>query len=136
MDVDHVNNLGWTALLEAVILLSDGGPRHQAIVRMLLDAGADPELADTRRRDAAGPRAAPAARPRWRRSCVEARRGHAERGGRLADQLEVREGGQHRLAADLRVAEPIVTSSSLRVSFELITIPSPQRAWRTRSPSR
>ena len=29
-----------------------------------------------------------------------------------------------------------VTSSSLRVSFELTTIPSPQRAWRTRSPSR
>ena len=27
-------------------------------------------------------------------------------------------------------------SSSLRVSFELTTIPSPQRAWRTRSPSR
>ena len=28
------------------------------------------------------------------------------------------------------------TSSSLRVSFELTTMPSPQRAWRTRSPSR
>jgi hypothetical protein len=25
--VDHVNRLGWTALLEAIIL-SDGGPRH------------------------------------------------------------------------------------------------------------
>jgi ankyrin repeat protein len=45
VDVDHVNNLGWTALLEAVIL-GQGGPEHQAIVRMLLDAGADPELAD------------------------------------------------------------------------------------------
>ena len=45
IDVDHVNNLGWTALLEAVILGS-GGPDHQAIVRLLLDAGADPELAD------------------------------------------------------------------------------------------
>ena len=45
VDVDHVNNLGWTALLEAVILGS-GGPAHQEIVRMLLDAGADPELAD------------------------------------------------------------------------------------------
>ena len=45
VDVDHVNNLGWTALLEAVIL-GDGGPRHQAIVRMLVDHGADPELAD------------------------------------------------------------------------------------------
>jgi ankyrin repeat protein len=45
VDVDHVNNLGWTALLEAVIL-GTGGAAHQAIVRLLLDAGADPELAD------------------------------------------------------------------------------------------
>ena len=45
IDVDHVNRLGWTALLEA-ILLSDGGPRHQQIVRLLLEAGADPDLAD------------------------------------------------------------------------------------------
>ena len=45
VDVDHVNGLGWTALLEAIIL-SDGGPAHQEIVRMLLDAGADPDLAD------------------------------------------------------------------------------------------
>lgn len=45
VDVDHVNKLGWTALLEA-ILLSDGGPRHQEIVRLLIDAGADTDLAD------------------------------------------------------------------------------------------
>lgn len=45
VDVDHVNKLGWTALLEA-ILLSDGGPRHQAIVALLIDAGADVDLAD------------------------------------------------------------------------------------------
>ncbi|MEZ5829562.1 MAG: ankyrin repeat domain-containing protein [Dongiaceae bacterium] len=45
IDVNHVNNLGWTALLEAVIL-SDGGPHHLEIVRMLLAAGADPNLAD------------------------------------------------------------------------------------------
>lgn len=45
IDVDHVNRLGWTALLEA-ILLSDGGPRHQAIVALLIEAGADVDLAD------------------------------------------------------------------------------------------
>ena len=45
IDVNHVNNLGWTGLLEAVIL-SDGGPRHIEIVRLLLAAGADPNLAD------------------------------------------------------------------------------------------
>ena len=43
--VDHVNRLGWTALLEAIIL-GDGGERHQQIVAMLLNAGADPDLAD------------------------------------------------------------------------------------------
>jgi ankyrin repeat protein len=45
VDVDHVNNLGWTGLLEAIIL-ADGDAAHQEIVRLLLDAGADPELAD------------------------------------------------------------------------------------------
>jgi ankyrin repeat protein len=45
IDVDHVNNLGWTALLEAVIL-SDGGPRHIEIVKLLLGAGANPNIAD------------------------------------------------------------------------------------------
>ncbi len=45
MDVDHVNNLGWTALLEAVIL-GDGGTAHQETVQALLDGGADPGLAD------------------------------------------------------------------------------------------
>jgi ankyrin repeat protein len=45
VDVDHVNNLGWTALLEA-ILLSDGGPHHQAIVALLIEHGADVNLAD------------------------------------------------------------------------------------------
>lgn len=39
IDVDHVNDLGWTALLEAVIL-GDGGPVHQEIVGLLVDAGA------------------------------------------------------------------------------------------------
>ena len=45
IDVDHVNDLGWTALLEAVIL-GDGGPDHQEIVRILLAAGADSSIPD------------------------------------------------------------------------------------------
>jgi ankyrin repeat protein len=45
IDLDHVNDLGWTALLEAVVL-GDGGPRHQEIVRILLAAGADRSIAD------------------------------------------------------------------------------------------
>jgi uncharacterized protein len=45
VDVNHVNDLGWTALLEAVIL-GDGGPRHQEVVRILLAAGARREIAD------------------------------------------------------------------------------------------
>jgi ankyrin repeat protein len=43
--LDHVNNLGWTALIEAVIL-GDGGPDHVAVVRALLAAGADRTIAD------------------------------------------------------------------------------------------
>jgi len=45
IDIDHVNNLGWTALMEAVIL-GDGGPVHNEIVRLLLEAGANPSIAD------------------------------------------------------------------------------------------
>jgi ankyrin repeat protein len=44
--VDHVNRLGWTALLEAVIL-GDGGRTHQEVVEVLLAAGADPLVPDT-----------------------------------------------------------------------------------------
>lgn len=43
--IDHVNRLGWTALLEAIIL-GDGGPRHTEVVRLLVEAGADVNLAD------------------------------------------------------------------------------------------
>lgn len=45
VDLDHVNRLGWTALLEAVIL-GDGGRAHQDVVRTLLEAGADPSIRD------------------------------------------------------------------------------------------
>ncbi len=43
--LDHINNLGWTALIEAVIL-GDGGPRHLACVEALLAAKANPKIAD------------------------------------------------------------------------------------------
>ena len=43
--LDHINNLGWTALIEAVIL-GDGGSDHVATVRHLLAAGADTSIGD------------------------------------------------------------------------------------------
>jgi ankyrin repeat protein len=43
--LDHVNNLHWTATIEAVVL-GDGGPRHQATLKALIDAGANTKLAD------------------------------------------------------------------------------------------
>jgi len=43
--LDHVNNLHWTATIEAVVL-GDGGPRHQATLRALVDAGANLALSD------------------------------------------------------------------------------------------
>ncbi len=45
IDVDHVNRLGWTALLEAIIL-GERGERHTEVVRRLVAAGADVNLAD------------------------------------------------------------------------------------------
>ncbi|MEU4451791.1 ankyrin repeat domain-containing protein [Nocardioides sp. NPDC023903] len=45
IDIDHVNDLGWTALLEAVIL-GEGSDRWQRVVRSLLENGADPRIAD------------------------------------------------------------------------------------------
>jgi ankyrin repeat protein len=43
--LDHVNNLGWTALIESIVL-GDGGARHTATLAALIDAGADVNLAD------------------------------------------------------------------------------------------
>jgi hypothetical protein len=43
--LDHVNNLHWTAAIEAVVL-GDGGPRHQATLKALIDAGANLALTD------------------------------------------------------------------------------------------
>ena len=43
--LDHVNNLGWTALIESIVL-GDGGSRHVATLKTLVDAGANVNLAD------------------------------------------------------------------------------------------
>jgi ankyrin repeat protein len=43
--LDHVNNLGWTALLESIVL-GDGGPRHTATLAALVEAGANVNIAD------------------------------------------------------------------------------------------
>ena len=44
--LDHVNNLGWTALIEAIVL-GDGGDAHTATVKVLVAAGANVNLADS-----------------------------------------------------------------------------------------
>ena len=45
IDVQHVNSLGWTALLEAIVLGTDG-PAHRQIVRLLVDRGSDVNARD------------------------------------------------------------------------------------------
>jgi uncharacterized protein len=47
--LDHVNNLHWTAVIESIVL-GDGGPRHQATLRALLQAGASTRLTDAQGR--------------------------------------------------------------------------------------
>lgn len=45
--IDHVNRLGWTAIMEAVVL-SDGGPIHVAIVKSLIEGGVDVNIPDAK----------------------------------------------------------------------------------------
>lgn len=45
IDVNHINNLGWTCLLE-IVILGDGGPRHVEVTKLVLAAGANPNIAD------------------------------------------------------------------------------------------
>ena len=44
--LDHVNNLGWTAVIESIVL-GDGGKRHLATLKALIDAKANINLADS-----------------------------------------------------------------------------------------
>ncbi len=43
--LDHINNLGWTALIESIVL-GDGGKRHIACLTALVQAGANVNIAD------------------------------------------------------------------------------------------
>ncbi len=43
--LDHVNNLGWTAMIEAIVL-GDGGRNHTAILAALVAAGANAAVRD------------------------------------------------------------------------------------------
>jgi ankyrin repeat protein len=72
--LDHVNNLGWTALIEAIVL-GDGGPRHLAVVRSLVGAGASLDIVDRQGRT-------PAA--------LAAQRGHTEMAQVLAEAAATR----------------------------------------------
>ncbi len=45
VDINHINNVGWTALLEAIVH-TDGGIKHQQIVQLLVDHGADVSIPD------------------------------------------------------------------------------------------
>jgi len=45
--LDHVNNLGWTALMESVVL-GNGGKGHTATLEALVKAGANVNIADRR----------------------------------------------------------------------------------------
>lgn len=45
INVNHTNFVGWTPLLEAIVL-NDGGDKQQQIVKLLLDHGANPHMTD------------------------------------------------------------------------------------------
>jgi len=45
INVNHTNFVGWTPLLEAIVL-NDGGAKQQEIVKLLLDNGANPHMTD------------------------------------------------------------------------------------------
>jgi uncharacterized protein len=43
--IDHVNRLGWTALMEAVVL-GNGGKQHTEVVQILVNAGCNIDIPD------------------------------------------------------------------------------------------
>jgi ankyrin repeat protein len=43
--LDHVNNLGWTALIESIVL-GDGGRNHTDTLAALVKAGANVNISD------------------------------------------------------------------------------------------
>lgn len=43
--LDHINNLGWTALIEAIVL-GNGGCKHIDTVKALVEAGSDLNISD------------------------------------------------------------------------------------------
>ncbi len=45
IDVNHVNHLGWTALMEAIVL-NNGNPTQQAVIQRLIEHGADVNIPD------------------------------------------------------------------------------------------
>ncbi|MEY0728662.1 ankyrin repeat domain-containing protein [Providencia rettgeri] len=45
INVNHTNFVGWTPLLEAIVL-NDSGEKQQQIVKLLLDHGANPHMTD------------------------------------------------------------------------------------------
>lgn len=45
IDVNHVNNLGWTALMEAIVL-SDGNEIQQQVIHLLIEHGANINIPD------------------------------------------------------------------------------------------
>lgn len=45
INVNHTNFVGWTPLLEAIVL-NDGGAKQQEIVKLLLNHGANPHMTD------------------------------------------------------------------------------------------
>lgn len=51
VEVNHINNLGWTALLE-VVILGDDTPEYAKIVKILVENGADIYIKDHKGKDA------------------------------------------------------------------------------------